>query len=86
MLAELEALALRLGVVVRVESFDSDLASKRGGLCRVNGRALLLVDESLPTADRIAVLAEALARFDLEGIYLSPRVRDRIEAVRAKSA
>jgi hypothetical protein len=82
MLAEFEALASRLGILVRVEPFDDALSGRRGGLCRVRGQPLVLMDDSLPLADRIAVLATALADFDLEGVYVSPLVRARIEAAR----
>lgn len=82
LLAELQALALRLGVDVRVEPLESGLADARGGLCRLRGRPFVLMDESLPLGDRIDVLAAALATFDLEAVYLSPFVRARIEAAR----
>jgi hypothetical protein len=83
LLGELEALAFRLRVEVRVERLDRDLmASNAGGLCRVRGKALVLIEESLPIADRIAVLAGSLAQFDLEGVYVPPFVRARIEAAR----
>jgi hypothetical protein len=83
LLAELEALAFRLRIEVRVERFDRDLVEhNRGGLCRVQGKALVLIEQSLPIADRIAVLAGSLAQFDLEGVYVPPLVRARIEAAR----
>jgi len=41
------------------------------------------MDASLPVADRIAVLARALARFDLDAVYVPPFVRARIESHRA---
>jgi hypothetical protein len=81
-LAELEILAARLGIEVRVEPFDHDICSTRGGLCLVQGRPLLLMDEGLPIEDRIDVMAGAVAHFDLEGVYIPPIVRDRIEAAR----
>lgn len=80
--AELQALALRLGVVVRVEPLARGLAETRGGLCHVRGRPLILMDDSLPLVDRIDVLAAALSTFDLETVYVSPLVRERIGAAR----
>jgi hypothetical protein len=82
MLAEFEALASRLGIAVRVEPFETGLSDRGGGLCRLRGRPLVLMDDSLPLGDRIAVLATALADFDLEGVYVSPLVRARIENAR----
>ena len=83
-LRELEALAGRLGVLVRFEPFD--LALGKGGLCRLRGRPLIVIDAGLPLLDRIAVLAQALARFDLEAVYLPPFLRARIAANAARRA
>lgn len=81
-LAELEALAARLGVPVRSEPFGRGLLEGRGGLCRVKGQALIVMDASLRVPDRIAVLAGALAQLDLAGLQIAPAVRERIEAAR----
>lgn len=81
-LAELEALAARLGVEVRREPFGKGLMEGRGGLCWVKGRALVVMDEKLPVAERIGVLAAALAEFDLDGVHVIPAVRATIEAAR----
>jgi hypothetical protein len=82
-LAELEALAERLGVTVRTEPFDKGALGGRGGFCQIRGRAFVVMDASLPLVDRIAVLAGALARFDLDSVYVSPALRARIESARA---
>jgi len=84
-LQELEALAARIGVSVRLEPFGSGLMSGRGGLCWVRGKALVVMDASLTLPDRIAVLASALARFDLDSVYVPPLVRARIEAASGAS-
>jgi hypothetical protein len=81
-MAELRALASRLEIVVRVEPLESALSETGGGLCRVRGQPLVLIDASLPLLDQIDVLAGALAQFDLEGVFVSPFVRARIERFR----
>ncbi len=83
LLAQLEALALRLGLVVRVESFHEEIFQSRGGLCRVRGRPTVLVNSAHSRGDRIRTLAEALSAFDLDAIYLPPLVRERIESARS---
>jgi len=75
-LAELHALAGRLGVAVRAEPFGKGLLQGRGGLCRVDGKAMVVMDDKLGVPERIAVLAEALATFDLEAVTLPPVVRE----------
>jgi len=85
MLQELEAVLVRLGVPVRQEPFDprmfGDLSS-RGGLCRLRGQTVVLVDAHAPVLDRIAVLAEAASQLDSDSIHTPPAVRDCIEAHR----
>jgi|HubBroStandDraft_6_1064221.scaffolds.fasta_scaffold1170638_1 hypothetical protein len=83
MWVELEALATRLGVAIRSEPFDKGALGGRGGLCRVRGKPVVVMDAALSLADKIAVLAGALGRFDLDSVYLSPLVRARIDATRA---
>jgi hypothetical protein len=75
MMAELESLAARLGIAVRVEPFSDGLLDGRGGLCWLRGKPLVVMDRALPVAERIATLAKALARFDLDAIYIRPLLR-----------
>jgi hypothetical protein len=82
-LAELEALAARLGISVRAERFEPGVLERRGGLCWLDGRPLVVMDEKLPVHDRIAVLARALGQFDLEGTSVPPLVREHIDAARS---
>jgi hypothetical protein len=83
MLLELEALAARLGVVIRAEPFDKGALGGRGGLCRVRGKPVVVMDAALPVPDKIAVLASALSLFDLDSVYVSPVLRARIESTGA---
>jgi hypothetical protein len=82
LLGELEALASRLGVAVRIEDFPGELLHGRGGLCWLHGRPVVLMDASLSVADRILTLASALSRFDLDAVYVPPLVRARVESTR----
>ena len=80
--AALEAVAARLGIPVRYETIDRTLSPGRssGGLCRLRGQAMILLDASLGPRERVGVLAHALASFDLDGVYLPPLVRATIRA------
>jgi hypothetical protein len=83
LLHELEALAARLGVTIRTEPFDKGVLGGRGGLCRVHGKPVIVMDATLGVADKIATLAGALGRFDLEAVSVPPVVRARIDSTRA---
>ena len=83
LLEELTRTAERVGIRVRMETFDpnlSDVKNPRGGLCTVRGQRLILVDAKLPLPDKIATVAGALAAVDLEHLFLPPIVRATIGA------
>ncbi|WP_437669713.1 hypothetical protein [Sorangium sp. So ce131] len=83
LLDELTLAANRVGIAVRMEAFDphlSDARNPRGGLCKVLGKRLILVDANASLPDRIATVAAALARVDLESVFLPPIVRATIGA------
>jgi hypothetical protein len=74
----LEAVASRLGIAVRYEKMDRVLSRQLGaggGFCRVRGKPIILVDESLRPRERVALLAKTLGSFDLDGVYLPAEVR-----------
>jgi hypothetical protein len=81
-LAELEALAARLGVAVRAEPFGKGVLEGRGGLCWLDGKPLVVMDAKLAVPERISVLASALGTFDLEVVSVMPQIRERIEEAR----
>jgi hypothetical protein len=83
LLDELLSAARRLGIEVRVEPFRAGIRTP-GGLCRLRGRILVLIDQRLGVFDRTRTLADALSEFDVEGVYLTPQARRCIDAARAR--
>jgi hypothetical protein len=81
----LEQAAAQLGIRVRYETMTGDTAGG-GGLCKVKGAWCVLVDRKTPPAERAALLMEALAGFDTDGVFLPPQIRDAIAAKRALRA
>lgn len=67
MVEELCALAERAHVAVRIERFVLSIAGK-GGLCRIDGELVVLVDEKLGRVEQAGVIGEALASIDLAGL------------------
>src|SRR5262249_47690124 len=83
LLEELTLAARKVGITVRSEPFDSSLSDSkrwRGGLCLVRGQPVILIDSKAPLADRIAMLAAALATVELDHVFLPPIVRATIGA------
>jgi len=73
-LHHLEELAKRLGIEVRYES-----AAGRVGKAVLRGKKIAVVDASLRVVDRVAALASILADEEINGVYLPPAVRRRID-------
>ncbi|HEY3593137.1 MAG TPA: hypothetical protein VGL13_04665, partial [Polyangiaceae bacterium] len=72
LLSALEGVATRLGIPVRYEAMGHSVSPARpsGGLVRLRGKQIILIDEALGPSDRAAILAKALGTFDLDQIYL----------------
>ena len=78
----LEQAAAHLGIRVRYETMTGDTAGG-GGLCKVRGQWCVIVDRKTPPADRAALLIEALAGFDTDGVFLPPQLREAVAAKRS---
>jgi hypothetical protein len=78
LLGELEALALRLEVNIRYESFEEDPFSP-GGICRIRGKPVIILNNAASSGEKCQTLAKALRRFDLNGLYLKPALRELLE-------
>jgi len=78
-LAELEAVARGLGVEVRYEHLKKEGSFSPGGLCRLKGRYLLILNSKAAVRDKVEALAAALNRFDLTQLYLKPGVREFLD-------
>lgn len=80
LLKELEALAERLGIAIRYGNIGGEDALHRGGLCRVQGRYILIMHSRLTRQERIRVLVRTLKGFEMGGIYLKPVIRELLES------
>lgn len=82
-------LAARVGVRVRCEPFDPRAfpdVDRRGGLCVVDGAALILIDARLDAIERVAILVDALSQLDLDALSMPPAIRDRLALASDKRA
>ena len=81
-LEALEAAAKQLSVRVRYEALGASGISGAGGLCKVKGEWWLIVDRKATPSERVAMLADALATFDTEGLELPAKAREVIASRR----
>jgi len=77
-LSLLEELADRLGIPIRYEIIKDELTGP-GGLCRVDGKFILIIDSTAIAKEKIEIMTEALRRFDLDDIYVKPALRELLE-------
>lgn len=73
-LHELERLAEILEVKVCYEPM-AGLVQGTGGLCRLRGQYRVIIDKKLRAPERVNILADALRRFDVASLEMTPHVR-----------
>jgi len=71
---ELEAIVENLFPEVRRET-----GRFQSGVCTLHGRTVLFINNSQTADERIVALASAIARCNINGIYLKPAIRAEIE-------
>jgi len=75
----LEEAAQALGIEVRYETLKGENSMAAGGLCRLKGNYLLILNSRSGVSERINGIASALNRFDLSATYLRPGLREFLE-------
>jgi len=79
LLAYLEELADQLEISVRDESINLEETFSAGGLCRVEGKYILILNSKTTTKEKIEVSVKALKQFDLSNMYVKPVIRELLE-------
>ncbi|HET6461418.1 MAG TPA: hypothetical protein VFG29_11620 [Syntrophales bacterium] len=78
-LSQLEGLTYVLGIPVRYEKIAEEDVVNAGGLCRLRGECVIIVDSRLSVKDKIHTIAKALKNFDLHDVYMRPAIRELLE-------
>ena len=81
LLGQLEEVARSLGMQVRYEKIKREGTFYPGGLCRLKGEYVVIVNSTASAEDRAQTLAKALNRFDLSQVYLRPGLRDYLDKI-----
>ena len=76
-LRELESVAEKKKIKVSYENIGGELGA--GGLCKVKGEHRVIVDKRATDGEKVTVLAQALARFPLDDVFISEKTRELIE-------
>jgi len=78
-LSYLEELAEQLGISVWDESINLEETFSVSGLCRVEGKYILILNSKATTKEKIEVSVKALKQFDLSNMYVKPVIRELLE-------
>jgi hypothetical protein len=79
LLNQLEELAEKLGILVRDENINIEESSSTGGLCRIEGKYVLILNSKATVKEKNQVMIKALQQFDLSDIYIKPVIRELLE-------
>ena len=79
LLSQLEELAEKLGILVRDENINIEESSSTGGLCRIEGEYVLILNSKATVKEKNQVMIDALQQFDLSDIYIKPVIRELLE-------
>jgi hypothetical protein len=79
LLRSLEELAERLDIVVREENINLEDSFSPGGLCKVDGKYVLILNSRATEEEKIQTAVRALRRFNLDDIYMKPALRELLE-------
>jgi hypothetical protein len=79
LLNQLEELAEKLGILVRDENINIEESSSTGGLCRIEGKYVLILNSKVTVKEKNQVMIKALQHFDLSDIYIKPVIRELLE-------
>jgi hypothetical protein len=78
-LSQLEELAEKLEILVRDENINIEESSSSGGLCRVEGEYVIILNSKATVKEKIQVMIAALRQFDLTDMYVKPVIRELLD-------
>ena len=79
LLSQLEELAEKLGILVRDENINIEESSSPGGLCRIEGKYVIILNSKTTVKEKIQVMINALQQFDVSEIYIKPAIPELLE-------
>lgn len=78
-LSYLEELAEKLDILVRDENINIEESSSSGGLCRFEGKHVIILNSKATVKEKIQVMIAALHQFDFTEMYIKPVIRELLE-------
>jgi hypothetical protein len=79
LLDQLEELAGKLGIEIRYGNIGVEDSRHMGGLCRVQGKYLLIMHSRLTVKEKIGVIIKTLKGFEIGDVYVKPVIRELLD-------
>jgi hypothetical protein len=76
LLSQLEELTDSLSVKIRYEKIIKEGSYFSGGLCKIKGQDIIIINSKAAIEDKIEILANALRSFDLSQVFIKPALRE----------
>ena len=84
LLNQLEELAGKLGIEIRYGNIGGEESRRTGGLCRFNGKYLLIMHSRMTGKEKIGVIIKTLKGFETGDVYVIPVIRDLLDKTSEK--
>lgn len=75
---ELEDIAEKLSIAVHYDDLMGMDFKIKGGLCKLRGKHVIIMDRRTPLTERVDLLVGALRQFDLSSVFIRPYIRSII--------
>jgi hypothetical protein len=79
LLNQLEELAGKLGIEIRYGNIGGDESRRTGGLCRFNGKHVLIMHSRPTGKEKIGVIAKTLKGFETGDVYVISVIRELLD-------
>jgi hypothetical protein len=79
LLNQLEELAGKLGIEIRYGNIPGEDSHRMGGLCRVQGKYVLIIHSRLTVKEKIGVITKTLKGFEMDDVFVIPVIRELLD-------
>jgi len=76
LLNQLEELTESLGIKIRYEKMLKEGSFFSGGLCRIKGEDVIIINSKVGIEEKIDILARALTSLDISRVFIKPAIRE----------
>jgi hypothetical protein len=79
LLNQLEELAGKLGIEIRYGNIPGEDSHRMGGLCRVQGKYVLIIHSRLTVKEKTGVITKTLKGFEMDDVFVIPVIRELLD-------